>query len=424
MSDHLRTPAERLLLELCKASPSPGRVDELRERGGRDVLVELDRHAMAHGIQGLVLSRIAELQKRGVWTEVASFVEASLAKLRRQTLFWDMEQDRVLAGLVRAGFDPVVLKGGALRRGIFAPVERAMGDLDILVRPDEVIGVLRALETLGYRSEYSDRARGEFLEHHHHDRVEHPAGFMVEVHWGLTRPYESIRLDPERFLDRSVVVEQKGSPPMRVPRPEDTLVHTVSQSEQDSVRGLRRLVDLDRLASLPSIDWDDVREHAEEVGLHGFLCVTLRLAEICFATPAPEDLVSGRSLSSSRRAAIAGMTPVRRLLDDPPRAEAVEFHLFRLWCARPDHRDRWLRTRVSGAGDPLHWVWEGDEDPDEAGRERTTGPTFLLKLALYQSILSVTNLVTRMRRFDDGAVTFWPVDSSADTAHPSRQESP
>ena len=420
MSARQLTPAERLLFELSRATPSAGRVETARAQGGSGLFTDLQHHAMRHGIQGLVLHGLSRLQDEGIWPESREPTAEALSRLRRQTLFWDMEQDRVLNGLGRAGFDPVVLKGGALRRGIFAPVERAMGDLDILVRPDEVSGVLAALTGLGYRSEYSDRARGEFLEHHHHDRVEHPAGFMVEVHWGLTRPYEKVRLDPERFLRRSIVLEAEGSPPIRVPRMEDTLVHTVSQSEQDSVRGLRRLIDLDRLASLPDLDWDDVRDHAESVGLHGALCVTLRLAQLCLGTDAPDDLVRGRGLTIGSRRAIAAMHPVRRLLRESERGEAVDFHIFRLWCARPDHRDFWLRTRLSGAGDPLHWVWAGDEGP-EAEDERTTGIAFLLKLALYQSILSLTNLVARIRHPEEDGVAFWP-SSGAAHAHPMIQE--
>ncbi|NNF37064.1 MAG: nucleotidyltransferase family protein [Gemmatimonadetes bacterium] len=422
MSERPLTPAERLLFELSRAAPSRARVEAACREGGAGAFMDLQHHAMRHGIQGLVLHSLSRLQRDGVWPESREATDEALTRLRRQTLFWDMEQDRVLTGLGRAGFDPLVLKGGALRRGIFAPVERAMGDLDILVRPDEVSGVLTSLAGLGYRSEYTDRARGEFLEHHHHDRVAHPAGFMVEVHWGLTRPYEAIRLDPERFLRRSIVLEAEGSPPIRVPRMEDTLVHTVSQSEQDAVRGLRRLIDLDRLASLPDLDWDDVRTHADTVGLRGSLCVALRLAQLCLGTEAPEDLARGRGLTPASRRAIAAMHPVRRLLEEPERGEAADFHLFRLWCARPDHRDHWLRTCLVGSGDPLHWVWLGEEDP-EVEDERTTGLGFLLKLALYQSILSLANLRTRIRQSDDGGPGFWP-SADAPDAHPTIQDDP
>ena len=198
-----------------------------------------------------------------------------------------------------------------------------------------------------------------------------------------------------------------GSPTIRTPCVEDTLVHTVSQSEQDSVRGLRRLVDLDRLASSPGLDWADVRGHAEAVGLHTTLCLTVRLANLLLGTEAPRDLLAGRGISPVTRRTLALLQPVRRLLDDPGRGEVVEFHLFRLWCARPDHRDRWLRMRVAGRGDPLHWVWEGGEEPDEVEHEKTAGLSFLLKLALFQSILSVNQLVTRLRHPGDPSTDLW-----------------
>jgi hypothetical protein len=173
------------------------------------------------------------------------------------------------------------------------------------------------------------------------------------------------------------------------------------------VRGLRRIVDLDRVASAPDLDWDDVRAHAWDTGLYGFLCVTARLANLLLGTAVPTDLLTGVGLSPTSRRTITALDPVRRLLDEPGRGDVVEFHLFRLWCARADHRDRWLRDRASGRGDPLHWVWEGGEDPDAVDHEGSTGPAFLLKLALFQSILSSSGVLRQLRRFGDPEPRFW-----------------
>ena len=134
--------------------------------------------------------------------------------------------------------------------------------------------------------------------------------------------------------------------------------------------------------------------------------MTLRLARLLLDTPIPPALGSGQGLSPATRRNLAGLDPVRRLLDEPGAGEAVEFQLFRLWCARPDHRDVWIRRRLAGRGDPLHWVWAGKDDPDDADPEGTTGVSFVLKLAALQTILSLGTLGRALRGRD--LDPFWP----------------
>lgn len=397
------TPAQRLLVELCRREPSPERVANLARIPG--VFAELTAESMRHAIQGLVFSRLAELGRNGpVFEGADEAIRATLTLLRKQATFWDLEQDRVLAGLDRTGADPLVLKGGALRRGVFPPVERTMGDLDILVEPDQVDDVLEALSGLGYRSEYSDRARKGFLEHHHHDRVAHPRGFLVEVHWGLTRPGDAIQLDPRAFQSRSVALEPPGVPPLRVPSLEDTLVHTVSQSEQDGVTELRRIVDLDRIVAHRELDWDYVGQSAGEAGLYGFLCVTLCLAHRLLGTMIPHDLLAGEGLRRADRLRIAGLRPEWRVVAGDDTVTVAESYAFRLLCARPDHRRRWLRDRLRGIGDPLRWVWKREDTPESVDREKTTGSVFVLKLLVALSTLQASRWITRFR---GGPPEFW-----------------
>ena len=396
------TPAQRLLVELCRRQPSSDEVVGLMGSPGAFDTVAAE--SMRHAIQGLVFSRLATLGKHVSGAEIRGTIATTLGLLRKQAIFWDLEQDRVLAGLERCDLRPLVLKGGALRREVFSPVERIMGDLDILVDPSEVEGVLEALSALGYRSEYPDRAREGFLEHHHHDRVAHPRGFLVEVHWGLTRPGDAIQLDPRSFQDRSVMLKPSGSHPLRVPSLEDTLIHTVSQSEQDGVTELRRIVDLDRIVAHRDMDWDYVRSSAAQAGLSGFLCVTLCLAHRLLGTEVPPDLLAGESLRPADRRHVESLNPERRVLEGSGTGSVAESYVFRFLCARPDHRRQWLRDRLRGVGDPLRWVWEGGDEPDEGGGEKTTGPGFVLKLLVIRSILQTSRWIDIFR---GGPPEFW-----------------
>ena len=411
MPASLYTPAELLLVELCKrATPAPGKVVGMVPPGDEGLLLDLTALSIQHSVQGLVFSRLETLQAASiVFIEYRSRIRSALTLLRRQAGLWDLEQDRVLAGLGKAGFQPLVLKGGALRRWAFqSVVERTVGDLDLLVRPDEVREVLETLRDLGYESRHSEVAREGFREHLYHDRVTHANGFCVEVHWGLTRPGNFIQLDPLLFQDRAGILHRPGSPDLRVPSPEDMILHTVSQSEQDGVRRLRRLVDLDRIAASRELDWVYVHHQAREAGLHGLLCVTLRLCNLLLGTPAPKDLLGGESLTPLTRRGIAIMRPVRRLLRKPKRGGVSDYYLFRLWCQPSwQERSRWFRDQAFGETDPLGWVWAGEEEPESHGGGPSHGILLVMKLLAYQILVFGCSLGVGLRRGGIRALRFW-----------------
>lgn len=409
----LLPPPQRLLLALCRRGP----VDRLREAihpGARPeaLLERLTTLAVRHSVQGLVLSRL--MTPEGAVEPFGGLEESirpGLSLVTRQATLWDMEQDRVLTGLERTGIRPLVLKGAALRRWVFAkPVERAMGDLDILVARDEVPAVLDSLRELGYRSPYTEAARSGFRSHHHHERVTHPNGFHVEVHWGLTRPGAPMALDAERFLERSRTVRGPRGREVRVPSPEDMVIHTVSQSQQGQVRELRRLVDLDRVVAAETVDWDYVRREATRARLLPALCVTHRLTALLLGTPVPGDLQEGRGLPWSSRTGVALTRPVARLLRERSRAQVPHDHLFRIWCLPTwRRRGRWLRRIVSGVGDPLEWVWgERDEaGTGEPGGRPGRGTVLLVKLAVLQATLLASAVRESLKPGGRGRMRFW-----------------
>ncbi|MGD2070593.1 MAG: nucleotidyltransferase family protein, partial [Gemmatimonadota bacterium] len=128
----LLPPPQRLLLELCRRSPVDPFPDAVPPGARPEALLEeLTKLAVRHSVQGLVLSRL--MTPDGAVEPFGGLedrIRPGLALVTRQATLWDMEQDRVLTGLDRAHVRPLVLKGGALRRWVFArPVERAMGDL-------------------------------------------------------------------------------------------------------------------------------------------------------------------------------------------------------------------------------------------------------------------------------------------------------
>jgi hypothetical protein len=186
------------------------------------------------------------------------------------------------------------------------------------------------------------------------------------------------------------------------------VLHTAKQSEQDGVRSLRRLVDLDRVIASETLDWDYIRVQAERSGLSTVLAVTHRLANLVLDTPVPDTLSAGDGLPSLTKGAIATMKPVQRLVRKPRQAQVSDYHLFRLWCLPGGkERLRWVKRTAAGVKDPLAWVWMEEEESEGKGTDRGWGLGLLLKVAVYQSMVLARTFASSIRRDGRRQLGFW-----------------
>jgi hypothetical protein len=401
----------------------------LREVQGAEQAQDFLEAATLYGVQGLVLSAWSALNgpettldgqetaqvRRSTAQPVREVWAKHLEAVKKQALFWDLEQERVLASLSRNGLRPVVLKGGALRRLVYEnPVQRLMGDLDILTEYEEVPDYLEALGAIGYRSEYSGEARRGFREHHYHDRVAHPTGFLVEIHWGLTRPGGLCQLDHREFIRRAQQVEAPGHATVLAPSPEDMLLHIVSQIEQEGYRSIRRMVDLDRVVRASDrMDWDYVLDRARKGNLAFVLSVSLRLANILFLTPVQDRFLDGRILGPMTRHVMDLLRPVSYLMQPRHRAEVAGYDLFRIWSLpRWDLRRQAFVELIKGVQDPLDWVWREMDSPEELESEGGLGLSRTAKLLALQVWIGGRGILGKLGLSRRPRISFWKTSGS------------
>ena len=375
-SKHLRmsnqmqlTPQERLLVALTQRPDvregPPDASAVLAEPGLRRSFLQLARDL---GVEGLALKGLRDAllpeQARQEFGE-------RLEHLRRQAMVWDLEQERVLHLMSRRGITPMLLKGSALRHGIYnESVERSMGDLDLLVERESIESSMTALQDGGYVPETRISA------HPFHHHLEHPRGFIVELHWGVSDA-SSFVLDEKLFLARATV-DGVNHANLRVPSREDLLLHLVSQNEDDAFGLLRRIVDVDRIvAGSPSLDWTYVERSAHAAGLDVALAVSIRLAQLLLRTEAPTPVAHGLRLPILSRINLAMLQPVRRVLSSPSARRQADTEAFRFWCAGTWRgRTRRLRAALNSPG-------QGGDSTFRAG----SGIARLTKLGLYQALV-------------------------------------
>ncbi len=333
-------------------------------------------------VLGLVLVR---LEQAAILTTLpphaANPLRTLLTQIRRAGAGLDLERDRVLVILRRAGVEPVVLKGSGLRRTLYAdPAERHASDIDLLVPQDALDASLTAAIAAGYTGP-SDEVSRAYRQHHFHLRLTHALGHDLEIHWGLSEPHSRFRLDPAEFLRESMVVPRRDGPPLRLPRPEHMVLHLVLQNVQERFLWFNRLVDVDRLFAA-TLDVDLLAERAQSMGLRAALAVTLTLTERLLGTEVTEALRARLGPSSVVRLHLGLLAPEDRMLSPERPRPTVDDSLLDLWLLPGTWPRMAALSRtlsVNGLSDPLHRML-GIMEPPGIGRRLL----FLVKLAAYQ----------------------------------------
>jgi hypothetical protein len=143
-----------------------------------------------HGLAG----NFFQAMDRNCRVTVPDTIKERLKGLRQQqaarALGQVAELSRVGRVFADAGVDLIPLKGVALSQELYgAPTIRNAGDIDILVRVEDVATAGEMLAKLGYRHALGFHGLGARQQHyivknlHHHEYINDEKGVIVELHW-------------------------------------------------------------------------------------------------------------------------------------------------------------------------------------------------------------------------------------------------
>jgi hypothetical protein len=221
------------------------------------------------------------------------------ATLLRTTMLAE-ELVSVASALREAGVEAMPVKGVVLGELVYGDLSlRTAVDLDVLVRPEDLLAARASLAALGFRQ----RAEHSFKALHHgfHDPAHfRPVGgetVRLELHRGLWAPQQ---FQPYGELwSRSAGAELRGTP-VRILSPEDMLLHQAIHRTRSPLR-LRFLCDVAEVLRRyeAELDWGLALRLAGTAGARTALFVALSLSRELLGAPAPveveEELRPGRA---------------------------------------------------------------------------------------------------------------------------------
>jgi hypothetical protein len=196
----------------------------------------------------------------------------------------------------RQGIEIIPLKGVCLSQKLYgSPGVRAVGDMDILIRPEDLIAADRILSSSGYRKPY--------------DLTEGKAALLLRYSWHVT--YSGLETSQQlelhwrnRFWTRDATVELwRGKESVeimgeRIPVPDDPLLFLLlcDHGARHRWYRLKWLGDVAMMLAGGSIsDWDDLIALAGRLGLLRVLSQTALLVSWLYGIPLPLPLAEAVS---------------------------------------------------------------------------------------------------------------------------------
>ena len=195
------SPENRLLVSCVQAGISQTAANKMKDTLKLPLLwKEFLSSAFWHGVAPLVYRNLKDLQESLIVPPevMEQLKEAYYATLARNMLLY-AELERVLESFHEEGFEVILLKGAALAKTVYADIgTRPMGDIDIMVKKEDLPKAEERLSALGYVF-HGGNAPEWWREHYCHIGYIHPEqSVIIELHWHLTSKKDISRIhDPD-----------------------------------------------------------------------------------------------------------------------------------------------------------------------------------------------------------------------------------
>jgi hypothetical protein len=279
------------------------------------LLAEAERHEV-----GALLSwRLERIP--GMPPAFLDALRVQFAASAQRALGFTSELLRVLGILKQAGVHPVPFKGPVLAWSFYeTPALRNFGDLDLLLRPEEVSEAVRALQADGFVSEFAADQR--LYSAYRHLPMER-RGAVVELHWALMPGGHPFGEGLDNMLQRLVSVTIAGRPVPSLSA-EDLLPYLCIHGCKHAWASLKWVCDIERVVTSAPVPWSRLWERAAAEGFARHLSVGLLLARDLLGADLPAAATAGVDPVASKFAASL------RWERQPTRADEV---IFQLRCA-------------------------------------------------------------------------------------------
>jgi hypothetical protein len=244
-----------------------------------------------HGLQPLLFDLLSHVEELTPTEEMDKLRRYCRSNVHR-ALFLSRELIRVVDALSSVGVQVLPYKGLALAESVYGDIAlRQAGDIDVLIRGDDLPKAKPILKELSYESKatLSVAQQVAYLRSGYEFSFDSALGRnLLEVQWAIQPRFYAVDYAMDLIFERSVTIEVAGHS-MKTPSPEDLFIILSLHAAKHVWGRLIWLCDISRVAASPSLDWTWIGLQAMRLGIVRILRVTLRMTEKLFNITVPEE---------------------------------------------------------------------------------------------------------------------------------------
>ncbi len=363
--------------------------------------------ASRNDVSGLLYQSLQETCPERVPTNVFNTLRHQQQAHWLKSCFLSDELLQLLQALTDAGIPALAYKGPALAMSVYGNLAlRPFCDIDILIRPEDLVAAKVVLMESGYNTLivddriealniWSDSAR---------DFIRQDGQVVVDLQWRLTPRFFATDLSVDDLLHRHQTVSLMDTP-VPVLALEDLMLALCIHGAKECWSKLKWVSDVAQvLQRYPQLNWNDILQRARCIHAHRMVLLGMAMAKELLGAQIPEfvDVLiqSDRTLPMLMQQACTYMfgrqsnaihrpspTQFRIRVCDRP-IDAVQYVVWRVLV--PNVRDRqhvtlprslsWLYYFIRPLrllAETLGWVTRPDlNTPGQQGRSPTTPPLF------------------------------------------------
>lgn len=279
------------LLTACSEIPRQEKIDRLRLLSRAPVrwksLFDLADHHRTQPLLYQALVGVEDAVPPAAMSALQQLYQSNLHK----ALFLSRELIRIVDYLSALDIEVMPYKGLALAEVAYGDIAlRQAGDIDVLIRPQDLPRARAAVRELGYTPHHVFSAAEEraYLRSGYECAFDGAAGpNLLELQWAIQPRFYAIDFDIGGLFQRAATITVAGHS-MKTPSSEDSVLVLSAHAAKHVWGRLIWLCDIARIISLPSLNWNWIGSRATALGIVRMVRVTMLLANRLLGTTIPQ----------------------------------------------------------------------------------------------------------------------------------------
>ena len=290
-----KRPEEELILGCARTSVEPPEAERLGRLAGQglDWAYVLDVSGR-HGVSPLLYRSLKTLNQNGAPPPIMRQLQEHFYRNLAHNLRLDAELAALLDNFQKHGIPAIPYKGPALATSVYGNLAlRVFGDLDILIRKENVQSALELMISLGYQPDFIlDPKQMATYVHTFYELPFAGAGKApVGLHWEIYSDHFAFPIAPLSIWRDKNVKDPRESGYRSIP-PEKLLLILCVHGAQHYWGRLSWICDIaELLRKFGDVDWSGLLNLATETGGRRILFLGLGLAHELLDAPVPDEIL-------------------------------------------------------------------------------------------------------------------------------------